>query len=84
MKVHVEIDCSPQEARQFLGLPDVGPVNDFYVEGMVKAMQGATNFEQMQELARQFTPVGEAGLKMFRDLMQTAAAKPGPTRDTEK
>ncbi|MGZ3250559.1 MAG: DUF6489 family protein, partial [Croceibacterium sp.] len=23
MKVHIEIDCSPDEARRFMGLPDV-------------------------------------------------------------
>jgi Family of unknown function (DUF6489) len=26
MKVTVEIDCTPLEARQFFGLPDVGPM----------------------------------------------------------
>jgi hypothetical protein len=26
MKVNVEIDCTPQEARQFFGLPDVQPM----------------------------------------------------------
>ena len=27
MKVHVEIDCTPEEARTFMGLPDVGKAN---------------------------------------------------------
>src|ERR1043166_7696941 len=26
MKVNVEIDCTPLEARQFFGFPDVGPM----------------------------------------------------------
>lgn len=26
MKVNVEIDCTPEEARRFLGLPDLGPM----------------------------------------------------------
>jgi hypothetical protein len=26
MKVNIEIDCTPLEARQFFGLPDVGPM----------------------------------------------------------
>ena len=26
MKVNVEIDCTPLEARQFFGLPDVQPM----------------------------------------------------------
>ena len=28
MKINVEIDCTPQEARQFFGLPDVQPMSD--------------------------------------------------------
>ena len=37
MKVNVEIDCSPEEARRFLGLPDVAKANDVYVEAVAKA-----------------------------------------------
>ena len=32
MKVTVNVDCSPEEARRFLGLPDLTPVHDAYVE----------------------------------------------------
>ena len=27
MKVNVEVDCSPEEARKFMGLPDVEKAN---------------------------------------------------------
>jgi Family of unknown function (DUF6489) len=26
VKVHIEIDCTPEEARSFLGLPDLRPM----------------------------------------------------------
>ncbi len=32
MKVNVEVECSPEEARRFLGLPDVTRANDVYVD----------------------------------------------------
>ena len=32
MKVNVEIDCTPVEARQFFGLPDVGPMQAAVME----------------------------------------------------
>ena len=35
MKMTIEIDCPPVEARTFLGLPDVSLLNDH----MVKEMQ---------------------------------------------
>lgn len=28
MKVHLEIDCTPEEARRAMGLPDLSPVHD--------------------------------------------------------
>lgn len=28
MKVTIEVDCTPKEARDFLGLPDVKPMQD--------------------------------------------------------
>ena len=38
MKIHIEIDCTPEEARSFMGLPDVGKANAVYVDMMSKAM----------------------------------------------
>ena len=38
MKVNIEIDCSPVEARQFFGLPDVGPLQAAVMERVQKEM----------------------------------------------
>ena len=46
MKVHVEIECTPEEARTFLGLPDVSKANGLYVEAIAKAMKGAGSILQ--------------------------------------
>jgi hypothetical protein len=72
MKVHVEIDCTPEEARRFMGLPDVEKANAVYVDAFAKAMQGAGNVEQMQDYARQLAPMGQMGLKMFQNFMENA------------
>src|SRR6476659_5725614 len=52
MKVNVEIDCTPEEARRFLGLPDVTKANDVYVDALAKAMKGVGSVDQLQELAK--------------------------------
>ena len=57
MKVHVEIDCSPEEARAFMGLPDLSKAQAAYSEGMEKAMRGVSNPDQLQELARTMAPI---------------------------
>ncbi|MES2713332.1 MAG: DUF6489 family protein [Pseudomonadota bacterium] len=34
MKMTVEVDCTPEEARRFLGLPDVVPIHAAMLERM--------------------------------------------------
>lgn len=74
MKVHVEIDCTPEEARAFMGLPDLSRAQAAYSEGMEKAMRGVSTPDQLQELARTMAPMGQAGLKFFQAFMETSAA----------
>lgn len=77
MKVHVEIDCTPEEARRFMGLPDVNKVNDVYVDMMTSAMKGVKNPDQLRDYAQQLAPMGQIGMKMFQSFME-GAMKKGP------
>ena len=87
MKVHIEIDCTPEEARSFMGLPDVGKANAVYVDMMSKAMKGVSSTEQLQEYAKQLAPMGQAGFKLFQSFMEGASAARTstvtPNRDDE-
>jgi len=86
MKVNIEIDCSPEEARRFMGLPDVEKANAVYVDAFAKAMQGAGNVDQLQEYARNLAPMGQMGLKMFQNFMdgaRKASAGQAPEADPD-
>ena len=74
MKVNVEIDCTPEEARAFLGLPDVSKANGVYIEAISKAMKGAGNIDQVQEFAKNLAPMGQVGMKLFQQFMEGGAA----------
>lgn len=83
MKVQIEIDCTPEEARSFMGLPDVGKANAVYVDMMAGAMKGVSDTDKLQEYARQLAPMGQAGFKLFQSFMEGAqankpAVKPAP------
>lgn len=41
MKIRVDVDCTPEEARRFLGLPDVSPLNEAFVAEIQHKMQRA-------------------------------------------
>jgi len=58
MKVTIEIDCTPDEARQFMGLPDVKP--------MQAAVMGRIE-SQMTEAVERFSP--DAMLRSWMSLM---------------
>lgn len=73
MKMNIEIDCSPEEARRLLGLPDVTAANDAYVENITKMMKGVSSVEQLQELGKQIAPMGQMGLQLFQSLIETGA-----------
>jgi hypothetical protein len=77
VKLNLEIDCSPEEARRFLGLPDVTKANELYVEAVVKAMQGNGSLDQLQEYTKQFAPMGQMGLKMFQQLIEAGVGMAG-------
>lgn len=46
MKISIDIDCSPQEARAFFGLPDVEPLQQEMLELIrEKMLAGAAGFD---------------------------------------
>ena len=69
MKVTVDVDCTPTEARAFLGLPDVTPIHDKYVKTMLDSFDGIASAEQMETMFKSFSPLGDAGMRLFRQMM---------------
>jgi len=39
MKITVDIDCTPEEARKFLGLPDVAPMQETLMRQVQERME---------------------------------------------
>ncbi|MFV0644731.1 MAG: DUF6489 family protein [Sphingomonadaceae bacterium] len=74
MKVNIEIDCTPGEAREFMGLPDVGKANEFYVDAVTSAMKSVAGPDQMQDFVKQLAPMGQAGLKLFQNFVEGSIA----------
>ena len=72
MKMTIEIDCSPQEARTFLGLPDVTTLNDKLVEEMQKRMTANMAMLSPDELIKNWTAFGVGAQEQFRNLMNAA------------
>ena len=83
MKVSFDIDCTPEEARRFLGLPDVTPVNEAVVEELTKrAAEMAQNMDA-EKMMDQWMSAGVQGLgdmqKAFMDQFAKAQASVSTT-----
>lgn len=70
MKITIEIDCTPEEARSFMGLPDVSAANNVYVENLTAAMRGVSDPGQLQQYATALAPMGQVGLKLFQNFVE--------------
>ena len=77
MKVNVEVDCTPAEARAFMGLPDVTPLNEAMVAEMQKRMQANVSAMQPEELMKTWTSFGMQAQDQFRRLMESAVTGAG-------
>jgi hypothetical protein len=76
MKIKIEIECDPAEARAFLGLPNVEPLNDHLVAEMQRRMDANLSAMQPEELMKSWTSFGLQAQDQFRKLMEAATTTP--------
>jgi hypothetical protein len=77
MKIHVEIDCTSEEARAFLGLPDVRPMQEKLLAEMQERMSASLAAVDPQEMMRLWFAPNLKGLEQ----MLGALRKAGGTTD---
>ena len=70
MKVTVDFDCTPEEARRFLGLPDLTPVHDAYIEKMRQAVTEGARPEMFADMMKAWGPMSEAGMNLWRQMLE--------------
>mgnify|MGYP003575629359 FL=1 len=75
MKVTVDVDCTPEEARRFLGLPDLTPVHAAYVEKMQTMMADGITPDSMAEMAKAWGPMSDAGLALWKQMVDQMSGK---------
>ena len=61
MKIKIDIDCSPQEARAFLGLPEVAPLQDAMMKELEKRLRDGLKSMDPEALFKAWLPGGAAG-----------------------
>ena len=75
MKISFDIDCTPQEARRFLGLPDVTPVNEAFVEELTKRAGDMAREIDAGKLMEQWMSAGVQGVGDIQKALMEQFAK---------
>lgn len=80
MKFTINIDCTPQEARTFFGLPDVDPLNQMIMAEMTKrAKDSMDTLADPERLVSQMIAMSGKGLDGFQAMMGAAMSAAGKT-----
>ena len=82
MKITVDIDCTPEEARQLMGLPNVTGVQQEVIEEMRKRILAGMESMDPQAMLRSWGPAGAEGWEQFQKMFWSGLAAAG--RDAEK
>ena len=69
MKINVEVDCTPEEARQFLGLPDLRPMQDAVLARIQQQMLDGVNALSPEALLKTWMPMAPQSPDQFRDAL---------------
>ena len=80
MKMTIEVDCSPEEARRFLGLPDVSALNDHLVAEMKKRIDANMQMISPDELVTNWMSFGAGAQEQFRKLMEVGISAATPKK----
>jgi hypothetical protein len=73
MKVRIEVECTPEEARASLGLPDVTGLNEALIGEMQARMKANITALQPEELLKNWMAFGGQAQEQFLKLMAAAA-----------
>ncbi len=77
MNVTVNVDCTPEEARRMMGLPDMSSVHEIYLEKIRRTIDEGVTPESIETLMRSWAPMGEAGMNFWRGMFDAGSKSGG-------
>ena len=84
MKVHVDIDCTPEEARTLFGLPDVKPMQAALLKDVEDRMRKALAATEPEALMKMWMPLGIQSFDQWQNFMWSRFKGSGEPGETEE
>jgi hypothetical protein len=82
MKIHIDIDCTPAEARSFFGAPNVEPLQAALLKDVEERMRHALASMDPETLMKTWLPLGSQGMENMQKMFwgQFAGSAGGGTK----
>jgi hypothetical protein len=68
MKFHIDVECTPEEARLVLGLPDVRPIQEMMMKEMEDRMRKGLSAMDPEQLMKLWMPSSLEGWEQMQKL----------------
>jgi hypothetical protein len=76
MKINVDVDCTPQEARAFFGLPDVAPMQERVMKEVEERMLAAMRAMEPEAMMKTWLPASLQGFETMQRMFWNAMSDP--------
>jgi hypothetical protein len=73
MKINIEMDMTPEEARTLMGLPDVSGLHEQMLGEMKKRLKTAMDTSDPEAMMRAWMPMGGQGFEQFQKFLWDSA-----------
>lgn len=83
MKINIDIECTPQEARTFLGLPDVEPMQQAIMQQTQERMTQYLDGMDPETLVKTWLPAGIQGWEQIQKAFWSQLAGAGGSAKKE-
>jgi Family of unknown function (DUF6489) len=81
MKIKLDIDCTPEEVRQFFGLPEVKPLQEELMKEVQERLRANIKAMDPETMLKTWLP---ATLKGFEQLQEMFLSRMGGAGSTKK
>jgi len=68
MKVTVNVECSPEEARAFMGLPDVQPMQEALMKDLEERLRANIKSMSPEAMVNTWLPAGMQGAEQLQKM----------------
>jgi hypothetical protein len=68
MKFKIDIDCTPEEARTFFGLPDVKPLQEALMPEVEERLRGTLKAMDPEAMLKTWLPATLKGFEQLQDM----------------